>query len=146
MNLPLKQVPTIQEAIERNLSVSSFDEIELNMNIEPYIINDFKNIEHNDTIQFYNSKGNIFKRAIGKIAKSILLMRPKVKKDECIGCRKCADICPAKAITMVNRKPVIDKKECIRCFCCQEFCPVGAMKTHRTVISKILTRKKSSSK
>ena len=146
MNLPLKQVPTIQEAIERNLSVSSFEELDVNMDITPFIIEDFKNIEHNDTIQFYNAKGNIFKKAIGKLAKSILLMRPKTKKDECIGCRKCADICPAKAIKMVDKKPVIDKKVCIRCFCCQEFCPVGAMKTHRTLIARIITRKKTTSK
>ena len=73
-------------------------------------------------------------------------MRPKAKKDECIGCRKCADICPAKAIKMVDKKPVIDKKVCIRCFCCQEFCPVGAMKTHRTLIARIITRKKTTSK
>ena len=112
------------------------------MDIEGFIHKDFENIQHSDNILFFSDKHkNIFKRAIGVIAKKILIVRPKAKKKECIGCRKCADICPAKAITMKNKKPVIDKKVCIRCFCCQEFCPVGAMKTHRTLIAKMITKK-----
>lgn len=142
MNLDILQVPTIQEAILRNLSVSSFEEIQLNLDIQPYIVETYKNIEHNDTIQFYNGNSSFFKRWLGKLAKAIMLTRPQVKKKQCIGCQKCANICPANAITMIKNKPKINKKVCIRCFCCQEFCPVGAMKTHRTRISKLLTHKK----
>ena len=147
IGLDIQQVPTIKQAIKRNLCVDSASKVNINMNIDDYIISDFKNIEHLDNIQFYseNSK-SLFKRAIGKIAKKILLVRPKVKNKECIGCKKCANICPANAIVMKNNKPIIDKKKCIRCFCCQEFCPVGAMKTHRTFMSKILTKKKSINK
>ncbi len=143
MNLDPLQVPTIQEAISRNLSVATFEEVPLNMDIQPYIVESYKNITHNDTIQFYSGKNNIFKKMIGKVAKAVMLTRPQVKKKQCIGCQKCANICPAKAITMVKSKPKINKDVCIRCFCCQEFCPIGAMKTHRTTISKLLTHKKS---
>ena len=59
---------------------------------------------------------------------------------QCIGCKKCANICPAKAIEMVNNKPKIARKQCIRCFCCQEFCPKGALKAKRTPVAKLLTR------
>ena len=143
MNLDINNVPTIIQAIKRELSVKSFEEIQLNMDINNYIDHEFLNIEHSDNILFFSDKHkNIFKRFIGLIAKKVLIVRPKAKKKECIGCRKCADICPAKAIEMKKKKPVIDKKKCIRCFCCQEFCPVGAMKTHRTLISRIITKKK----
>ena len=101
MNLDINNVPTITQAIERNLSVKSFEEIQLNMDIEGFIHKDFENIQHSDNILFFSDKHkNIFKRAIGVIAKKILIVRPKAKKKECIGCRKCADICPAKAITI----------------------------------------------
>ena len=80
------------------------------------------------------------KKAIGKGFEG-LQYRMQVSPMDCTGCGNCADICPAKAIEMKNKKPVINKKVCIRCFCCQEFCPVGAMKTHRTLISRIITKK-----
>lgn len=64
---------------------------------------------------------------------------PGVNPESCIGCGRCASMCPQKAITMdKDRKPVIDRKKCIRCFCCQEFCPVGAMKVKRTAIAHLL--------
>ena len=144
MNLDIKQVPTITQAIERELSPKTIDEVIVNMDVTPYIDETFLNLDHSDNIQFFDdAHKNVFKRIIGKIAKKVLIVRPKAKNKECIGCQKCANICPAKAITMKDKKPIIDKKKCIRCFCCQEFCPVGAMKTHRTLISKILTKKKS---
>ena len=43
-------------------------------------------------------------------------------------------------IEMIKKKPVINREKCIRCFCCQEFCPVGAMKAHKNIIVKILTK------
>ena len=58
----------------------------------------------------------------------------------CIGCGKCANICPAKAIKMKNKLPRIDRSACIHCFCCQEFCPKGAMKVRRTFIARLLNR------
>ena len=63
-----------------------------------------------------------------------------MKKDACIGCGKCAKICPAKAITMENKLPVIDRSACIHCFCCQEFCPKGAMGVYRPPIARILNK------
>ena len=65
---------------------------------------------------------------------------PKLERAECVGCRKCANICPAKAIRMVNGKPKIDRAACIHCFCCQEFCPKGAMKVGRHAIMRLLGR------
>lgn len=143
MNLDIQNVPTITQAIKRGLSCENVSDVSLNMNIDSYVDKTFVNIQHSDNIQFFSDNHkNFFKRMIGKIAKRVLIVRPKANKKECIGCQKCADICPAKAIEMKNKKPVINKKVCIRCFCCQEFCPVGAMKTHRTLISRIITKKK----
>lgn len=141
MNLNIQQVPTIQEAIKRNLCSKNIDEVKVNKDLSSNVDYTFQNIEHLETIEFY-SKDKGIKKIIGKIAKKVLLTRPKVFKKECIGCKKCYSICPAKAIVMKNNKPVINKEICIRCFCCQEFCPVGAMKTHRSFIAKILVKRK----
>ncbi|SHJ37296.1 DUF362 domain-containing protein [Propionispora hippei] len=45
----------------------------------------------------------------------------------CIGCGRCAEHCPPKAIRIIQGKAVIDYRECIRCYCCQELCPADAV-------------------
>jgi Fe-S-cluster-containing hydrogenase component 2 len=65
---------------------------------------------------------------------------PRVDKEQCVGCGKCGQICPAHAITMKNKLPIIDRSVCIHCFCCQEFCPKGAMKVSRPLVARILNK------
>ena len=75
----------------------------------------------------------------GRIAQAALSPHPALTAQRCIGCGKCAAICPAKAIQLVNRKPKVHRKICIGCFCCQEFCPVGALEARRTPIARLLS-------
>ena len=56
---------------------------------------------------------------------------PVVRRSLCIGCRKCAQICPAHTITVKNGKAYLDAKQCIRCFCCHEMCPEKAIQVRR---------------
>ena len=53
--------------------------------------------------------------------------RPKVKRALCIGCGKCAEICPGHTIRVQGGKAHISRAGCIRCFCCHEMCPVKAI-------------------
>ncbi|MBQ3080290.1 MAG: DUF362 domain-containing protein [Clostridia bacterium] len=129
-------VETISAAEKRGLN----DEITLVGNIDPLIVHDFKLVRKRKDTQFYSDHSGIIAKLTGKVIKHALCSFPKAKKNECVGCAKCADICPAKAITMEKRRPVIDRKKCIRCFCCQEFCPPGAMKVKRPIIAKLFNR------
>ncbi|MCI2046585.1 MAG: DUF362 domain-containing protein [Faecalibacterium sp.] len=56
-----------------------------------------------------------------------LAPHPVVNRALCIGCGKCAEICPQQTITIKNGKSHIGPKKCIRCFCCHEMCPVKAI-------------------
>lgn len=47
-------------------------------------------------------------------------------KDRCMGCGRCIEVCPQKAIT--ETKWSIDRETCTRCGRCAEVCPSGARK------------------
>ncbi len=53
--------------------------------------------------------------------------RPKVDSKKCIGCGKCAEICPKQTIRISDHKAKIIPANCIHCFCCHEMCPVKAI-------------------
>ena len=139
IKLPIDNVHTIKESIKRGLT-TDFNEITLNKPINEIIVEDFNNILAGKNMEFTEKFKGPFGKIITPIISKILTVKPKVKKKECIGCKKCANICPVQAIEMINKVPNIDRNKCIRCFCCQEFCPVGAMKVHKNKIVKLLTK------
>lgn len=134
-------VPTLEAAARRGLSEENAEKVSVIGDVEGLMICDFKCTQASSNIEFAPKKGGVFGRLVGKVEEVCLCSKPKVKAKECIGCKKCFDICPAKAITMKNKVPDIDRSKCIRCFCCQEFCPKGAMKVHRPWIAKALNGK-----
>ena len=73
--------------------------------------------------------------------------RIAILDDRCIGCSKCAIVCPAEAITMVaderevdvggrkvkrKKKPEVRLYQCIRCGLCEEYCPANPKAIHFT--------------
>ena len=137
IGLGVDDVPTLQIAHENGWIPQTAEELDVAGDLEALCISDFQNIHVRRSLQFEGA---------GKFAatfiKGALRAEPRPNKKQCIGCRKCAEICPARVIEMKNGIPQIDRKKCITCFCCQEFCPVGAMKVHRPLIAKILNHRK----
>lgn len=137
-----ESVPTLQSAINRELIPADIKELNVFGNPDDFRISDYDNIAVKRSLLFSGASGSVLGSIFGAISKRALESKPKLKKSLCVGCNKCGEICPAKAIEIVNKKAVIDREKCIRCFCCQEFCPVGAMRVHRTAIAKLLQRSK----
>ncbi len=148
IGMGISDVQTLLVANERGLGPKDVSEVELlgGYSLKDATIPDFKRATIHQSITFEG--GTVFNRIKSVAVKLAYSTKPLVKKDECIGCKKCHDTCPAKAITMIKANgasakgtgfiPSIDRSKCIKCFCCQEFCPVGAMKVHYNPIGKLL--------
>ena len=134
-------VPTLRAAQLRELCPETPDALTVDGPWREFVTEDFQNITERCGLQFQNVLGGGKRGALfSKFLNRTIAARPGVEKALCVGCSKCEQVCPAKAITMKNRRPAIDRKACIRCFCCQEFCPKGAMKVRRPPLARLLAR------
>lgn len=133
-----KDVPTLAAAVRRGLIPEDPEAVETaGIDWHEYIIPDYKKVETVRSLRFNRESEKFFGKLTAAFADRALASYPKLKKEECVGCRECEKVCPADAITMVDKKPRINRKKCIRCFCCQEFCPKGALKVHRPTLARI---------
>lgn len=101
---------------------------------------DFVVPEAQKPVASFHFGSGLLGRFTGWVARTALSSVPDAAARECIGCGKCAKICPAQAIEMRRGLPKIDRSRCIHCFCCQEFCPKGAMKVRRPLAARLLNR------
>ena len=62
--------------------------------------------------------------------------KPFHADDSCIHCGKCASVCPAGAITMVEGRPVWTKNKCLKCCGCINRCPVSAIQYGKRTASR----------
>lgn len=142
IGLTPKDIPTLQAAVQRNLIPATPEELDVAGNWKPFVVEDYKRVETTHSLRFNKDSHSFFGRISSVFIDKALASRPVLKASECVGCKECYKICPAKAITMKDNKPVIHRKVCIRCFCCQEFCPKGALKVRRTPIARLLVKEK----
>lgn len=131
-------VPTIAAAARRGLCGMDYKALAVCGSVDALKAEDFKFVPRK-SIHFLQGSGVPL---IPKVIESCLTQKPGLKKRLCVGCGKCAKLCPASAITMSGspKKPRIDRKKCIKCFCCQEFCPKAAMVVKKPLPMRMLQR------
>jgi len=114
---PMK-MPIIQCALENKVAkLSSIEEVTYSLiHAQNISISDFKRIGDNDASNVLDQETEYLNRPA-----------PEFSEEKCIQCKKCINICPAKALTLENRKVCINETICIRCYCCHEVCPVNAI-------------------
>lgn len=129
-------VPTLRQAHLRGLAPES---LQTTGPLEALRVPDFDNIRSHHGIHF-EGNGSAFSRLRGRVIRAAMASRPGLNGKQCVGCGRCAQICPAHALQMKDGRPVIRRSQCIRCFCCQEFCPRGALHVHRPLAARLLHR------
>jgi len=75
--------------------------------------------------------GLINRRRVPRDALMAVYYLRRTELDECIGCGACAEICPVRAVTMVEDRPVVDLDWCLGCGVCAGVCPAGAISLSR---------------
>lgn len=140
IGLEAEDVPTLRAALRRGLLPADSAEISVYGDPARFTKTDFRTVPAQSSVFFHVAGDSLFGKAVDLAASRILTPFPKLEPSACIGCGKCAEICPAKAITMKKKKPRIDRGVCIHCFCCQEFCPKGAMQVGRRWLTRMLGR------
>lgn len=122
-------VPTIVNSVKRGLLASDFSDVEVVGEVEPFIPENFIHAKTNNIDSGHSA--NWIK---------ILKRYPNIIKKDCIGCKLCAEVCPANTIDIINKKAVINYKDCISCFCCHEFCPTKAINVKRKFLRNYKNR------
>lgn len=138
IGLKVRDVPTLRAAAERGLLPRDLTEISVSGDAARFRVTDFKTLPAQSDVFFHVLGDGVLGKAADFVASRVIAPFPRLAPSECVGCGRCAQTCPAKAIDMKKGKPCIDRKRCIHCFCCQEFCPKGALKVARTPIMHLL--------
>jgi uncharacterized protein (DUF362 family)/Pyruvate/2-oxoacid:ferredoxin oxidoreductase delta subunit len=113
------KLPHLSEAKRRRLSDTNSFEL-LGDDLSGFPLSDFQ------MPRFPTVKSGLLS-FLNRFFKKQLSTYPVVDDKRCILCERCVSICPAKAMTKVNRRIAIDYRKCISCFCCHEVCPEGAI-------------------
>lgn len=135
IGMDANDAPTVAESIRRGLCPADWRELEIDGDPDIFALPDFEKLPISSKIDFTNKLpvvGALLRRGFGT--------GPKIDRSKCVGCGKCAEVCPAGAAHVEHGKAAIDAKKCIRCFCCQEFCPKGAVSVHRPLLARLLSR------
>ena len=129
MGIEPESVPLLKAAKERGLARP--DEVELvgDSGVSPDPFRMPKTVAFDFMARF----PRFMQKPLNRFVRGALKPLPKVEKQKCVGCGKCAESCPPQIIRIKNGKAKFTRKGCISCFCCQEMCPAKAIDTKRRI-------------
>jgi uncharacterized protein (DUF362 family)/NAD-dependent dihydropyrimidine dehydrogenase PreA subunit len=119
-------IPIVREGVKRNLgtcppSYPLLDASDL-------VIKDFLRLEQQEKTKFFGSLVAPFlARKFKKQKAGRDRQPPTFLSEPCIQCKRCVEICPVGALTLVGKQIEIDTSLCVRCYCCHEICPANAI-------------------
>ena len=136
IGLRAQEVPTLVAARERGYIPEAAEALDIAG--ELFTVPDYRLVARRSSLEFTHPIPGPLGALAGRAMRRLMRARPGLSARLCVGCGKCAQVCPAHAIQMRRGLPRIDRGACICCFCCQEFCPRGAMRVRRTGVARLL--------
>lgn len=130
--LPAKLVPMLGEAASRGLCPNDASELDHIGDSPAAYRTEFKPAvgvnKGNNSMGFFASF--ILPRKVREAIRDRRSPYPVIQQN-CVGCGKCAEICPRQIVKIEQKRAVIDYSACIRCYCCHEMCPARAIELKR---------------
>jgi len=85
---------------------------------------------------------NLGMGGVSKKTKNIehTLCKPILDKDKCTSCKKCEQVCPAKAIKIKDKYPEIDLEKCYGCSICEDNCPSKSLTPQQIIFDDLLAQ------
>lgn len=133
IGLTAENAPTLRAAYERGLCPEDWRELAISGDTEAFAQPDFLKLPVREDVCFREKLP-----LINRFLERNFGTGPAVDKSKCVGCGKCAEVCPVGAASVKKGRAGIDRKKCIRCFCCQEFCPKGAITVRRPRLARLM--------
>ncbi|MCL5073982.1 MAG: DUF362 domain-containing protein, partial [Actinobacteria bacterium] len=134
--------PLINAAEKRGLEGWNLNDTEiLGEDLNDVIISDFR-LPKNSNIDRI-TKNRFINTYIFPFIRNSLALSPYQNKKKCNFCKECIELCPEKAIAILNAdKLKFDYKKCIRCYCCSEMCQQGAIDLRYSFIGNLIFERK----
>jgi len=130
--VPPARVPIISEAGKRRLGEADLERIEIRGgSLMDFNMRDFE-VPSNWAFKFIPGV------LTGALAR-FLWVRPAILGGLCTGCRICADMCPAGAISFEDGPGRVDPVRCRSCLCCHEACPEGAVEVKMSRLARLIS-------
>lgn len=120
-----RAVPHLKSCAERGLGTTDLNEIEIvGKSIDDVRLKRKAGITSTTVASVLN---NFVTRTI--VYKYMRRMPDFARKEDCVMCGDCFNICPNSAISWQKKEtPVFEQEKCISCLCCVECCPQQALK------------------
>lgn len=128
MGIPPREVPMLRLALERGW-VDESPELTGDPlgEVAPFAR------PRSQSADFADRLPGVLRRPAKALLGGIFRPKPRVDRERCVGCGRCAESCPQQIIAITQGKAVIELRRCISCFCCQEMCPARAITARRGV-------------
>lgn len=138
MNYDPLDICTIREAVERGLLQRDLGDVRMvGAAVEDLIVPDFR--KPTTYVPGRDYEQGRFVRAIGKLAR-VYALRPEVIAERCVGCGRCEEVCPKKAVRVERGRARFRYGDCIRCYCCHEMCPHDAIALRKSASGRMLSK------
>ena len=137
MGLDPQRVPYLAAGIRSGVCPERFDKAQLAAGSDPLLpIEDWQLPASFSSLTFSDHYPAGLRWA-GPLVTRLAAPHPVIRRADCVGCGKCAEICPGHTITVKDGKARIDPAGCIRCFCCHEMCPAKAIRVRRIPLFRL---------